>query len=55
MKSRTQEGGSENEENNLHNHPCHQATKWTKKMVSDLQEAVINNPLLKTSDLVVGK
>lgn len=47
--------GSQNEENNLHNHPCHQATKWTKKMVSDLQEAVINNPLLKTSDLVVGK
>lgn len=47
--------GSENEENNVHNHPCHQATKWTKKMVSDLQEAVINNPLLKTSDLVVGK
>ena len=47
--------GSQNEENNLHNHPCHQATKWTKKIVSDLQEAVINNPLLKTSDLVVGK
>jgi hypothetical protein len=39
---------------NLHNHPMHNDTKIPAKVDSDLRRAIVDNPHLKTSDLVVG-
>ena len=39
---------------NLHNHPMHSETKIPAKVNSDLRRALVDNPHLKTSDIIVG-
>ena len=39
---------------NFHNHPLHSEAKIPAKVDSDLRRALIENPHLKTSDLIVG-
>lgn len=46
-------GGCEDE--NLHNHPTHAATKISSKVDTDIRRAVVANPHLKTKDLMTGK
>lgn len=46
-------GGCEDE--NLHNHPTHAATKISSKVDTDNRRAVVANPHLKTKDLMTGK
>ena len=41
--------------NNLHNHPLHSEVKIPVKVDTDIRRAVIENPHLKTSDLIVGR
>ena len=40
---------------NLHNHPSHSASKIPSKVVTDIQQALLSNPTLKTSDLMTGE
>ena len=42
------------ESNNLHNHPIHSESKIPVKVDSDIRRAVVENPHLKTTDLIVG-
>lgn len=46
-------GGSNNADN-LHNHPIHGPAKIPSKVDADIRRAMISNPHLKTSDIVVG-
>ena len=39
---------------NLHNHPSHAPSKIPAKVEADIKAAVIADPTLKTSDLLVG-
>ena len=47
--------GSENSDSNLHNHPSHAANKIPSKIDTDIRQAVIANPHLKTKDIMTGK
>ena len=40
------------ETDNLHNHPLHNETKIPVKVDSDIRRAIIENPHLKTSNLI---
>ncbi len=40
---------------NLHNHPLHNECKIPVKIDSDVRRAVVENPHLKTSELIVGR
>ena len=42
------------ETDNLHNHPLHNETKIPVKVDSDIRRAIVENPHLKTSDLITG-
>ena len=42
------------QEDNLHNHPLHKEIKIPVKVDTDIRRAVIDNPHLRTSDLLVG-
>ena len=46
--------GGELTADNLHNHPLHGNVKITAKVDSDIRRAVIENPHLKTQDIVTG-
>ena len=40
---------------NLHNHPSHAASKIPSKVDTDIRQAIISNPHLKTRDIMTGK
>ena len=40
---------------NLHNHPIHGELKITAKIDADIRRAIVDNPHLKTQDIVTGK
>ena len=39
----------------LHNHPIHGELKITAKIDADIRRAIVDNPHLKTQDVVTGK
>lgn len=39
----------------LHNHPHHEVKKILVKVDTDIRRVVIENPHLKTSDVLIGK
>ena len=43
------------ENDNLHNHPIPSPTKIPSKVDADIRRAVMNNPNLKTQDIMVGE
>ena len=47
--------GDEAEDNNLHSHQLHCASKIPMRVQNDIKEAVAKNPHLKPDDLVVGE
>ena len=46
--------GHKHTADNLHNHPLHGNVQITAKVGSDIRHAVIENPQLKTQDIVTG-
>ena len=39
---------------NLHNHPIHGELKITAKIEADIRRAIVDNPQLKTRDIITG-
>ena len=39
---------------NLHNHPIHGELKITAKIDADIRRAIVDNPQLKTRDIITG-
>ena len=39
---------------NLHNHPIHRELKITAKIDADIRRAIVDNPQLKTQDIITG-